>query len=157
MIVKSFLDTNILLYLASPNPASAKKKAIAAKIVREESIGVSSQVLQEFYTVALRKAEFRLTPAEGLEWLERLEEFPCTPITPSLVKTAALRSIRYGISYWDGAIIAAAEALGAPILYTEDLNHGQAYGSVTAVNPFFEPESALGFHERQSEPFQENG
>ncbi len=35
-----------------------------------------------------------------------------------------------------GAIIAAAERLGVKTLYTEDLNHGQAYGSVVAVNPF---------------------
>ncbi|MER9304105.1 hypothetical protein NKJ06_29030 [Mesorhizobium sp. M0293] len=36
----------------------------------------------------------------------------------------------------DGAIIAAAERLGVKTLYTEDLNHGQAYGSVVAINPF---------------------
>ncbi|WP_245475942.1 hypothetical protein [Mesorhizobium sp. M7A.F.Ca.US.006.01.1.1] len=35
-----------------------------------------------------------------------------------------------------GAIIAAAERLGVKTLYTEDLNHGQAYGSVVAINPF---------------------
>ncbi len=45
-------------------------------------------------------------------------------------------SERYKISYWDGAILAAAEQLGAPILYTEDLNDGQTYGSVTVINPF---------------------
>jgi predicted nucleic acid-binding protein len=42
----------------------------------------------------------------------------------------------YGISYRDGAIVAATEALEAPILYTEDLNHGRRYGPVRAVNPF---------------------
>ncbi|PAQ06083.1 hypothetical protein [Mesorhizobium temperatum] len=35
-----------------------------------------------------------------------------------------------------GAIIAAAERLGVKTLYTEDLNHGQTYGSVVAINPF---------------------
>jgi predicted nucleic acid-binding protein len=154
MIVTSFLDTNILLYLASRNPADAQKKAIAARIVREEKVGVSAQVLQEFYTVAIRKADFRLTPAKGVEWLEKLEKFPCAPVTQSLVKAAALRSIRYGISYWDGAIVAAAEALGAAILYTEDLNHGQVYGSVTAINPFREPRQEAGFHEPPVRPLE---
>lgn len=110
---------------------------------------MSAQVLQEFYTVAIRKADFRLTPAEGLAWLEKLEEFPCAPVTPSLVKTAVLHSIRHQISYWDGAIIAAAEALGAPVLYTEDLNHGQAYGPVTAINPFLDLPGRPGFHENR--------
>ena len=69
---------------------NALKKAIVAKIIRNEGIGVSAQVLQEFYTVAIRKAEFRLTPAEGLEWLDRLGEFPCASVTQALVKVAAV-------------------------------------------------------------------
>jgi predicted nucleic acid-binding protein len=36
----------------------------------------------------------------------------------------------------DAAIIAAAEQLGAPVLCTEDLNHGQVYGPVKVINPF---------------------
>lgn len=31
-----------------------------------------------------------------------------------------------------------AERLGAPIFFTEDLNHNQVYGSVRAVNPFLD-------------------
>lgn len=45
-------------------------------------------------------------------------------------------SERFQLSYWDGAIVAAAQELGAETLYTEDLNHGQVYGSVRAINPF---------------------
>ena len=45
-------------------------------------------------------------------------------------------SLRYGISYWDGTIVAAAESLGAAVLFTEDLGHGQRYGSIRVVNPF---------------------
>jgi predicted nucleic acid-binding protein len=148
MTVKSFLDTNIVLYLASRNPLDVKKKMIAAEIVRTEQIGMSAQVLQEFYTVAIRKADFGLTPAEGLRWVEKLEEFPCVPVTPTLMKNAVLRSIQYRISYWDGAIVAAAEVLRAPILYTEDLSHGQAYGTVTAINPFLD-EPQPGFRDNK--------
>ena len=43
-----------------------------------------------------------------------------------------------GISYWDGAIVAAAEVLEAPVLYSEDLSHGQRYGTVRVVNAFLE-------------------
>ncbi len=45
-------------------------------------------------------------------------------------------SVRYQISYWDGAIVAAAESISVPRLYSEDLNHGQRYGSVGVLNPF---------------------
>ncbi len=40
------------------------------------------------------------------------------------------------IQYWDAAILVAAMRLGARVLYTEDLNHGQTYGSVRVENPF---------------------
>jgi predicted nucleic acid-binding protein len=57
-------------------------------------------------------------------------------IDPSLIKTAIATSQRFRIAYWDAAIIAAAERLGAETLFTEDLNHGQSYGSVRVINPF---------------------
>lgn len=147
MIVECFLDTNILLYAASKNPVHRSKKKRAVELIEKERFGLSVQVLQEFYVNATRKADFGMKPEIAIEWIENLEEFPCLGIEPSLVKTAAAASVRYGLSYWDGAIVAAAEAMGAPILYTEDLNHGQAYGTVRAVNPFLDPPPRPGFHD----------
>jgi predicted nucleic acid-binding protein len=60
------------------------------------------------------------------------------PTDYPLIVAAVELSLRYGISYWDGAILAAAEVLEAPTLYTEDLNHGQRYGQVLVLNPFGE-------------------
>ena len=59
-------------------------------------------------------------------------------------------SLEHGISYWDGAIVAAACALGADILYTEDLSHGRRYGAVRAVNPFLSEPSADSVHDPES-------
>ena len=72
----------------------------------------------------------------ALEWVEQFELFPCVSVDAALVKIAAEVSERFRISYWDGAILSAAQVLGAETLYTEDLSHGQQYGSVRAVNPF---------------------
>jgi len=146
--VTCFLDTNILIYAALQSPAGTAKKKIAVDLLASEPFGVSAQVLQEFYVVATRKAEVPLTPAAALDWIEQLEAFPCADISPALVKLGAVMSQRYRISYWDGAILAAAESLGAPVVYTEDLNHGQSYGAVRAVNPFRDA-PAGGFHETQ--------
>lgn len=57
-------------------------------------------------------------------------------MTEELVFAAIEVKVRYQISYWDAAIIAGAEALGARELYSEDLNDGKMYGSVRVVNPF---------------------
>jgi predicted nucleic acid-binding protein len=117
--------------------------------------GLSAQVLAEFYNVATRKADLRMGPELALEWIETLEAFPCLPVDAGLVKTAAETSVRFRLSYWDGAIVAAARALGAPVLYSEDLNHGQSFDGVEVRNPFRQPSLAPGFHDRPPPSFEE--
>ena len=68
--------------------------------------------------------------------MEAPSKCPVVPVDESLVRTAIVLARRFQVHYYDAAIIAAAERLGAPILYTEDLNHGQRYGSVQVQNPF---------------------
>jgi predicted nucleic acid-binding protein len=130
------LDTNVLVYAALGRGPEEKKRATAAELIRSTVFGTSAQVLQEFYTVVIRKPDQPLTPAKALEWIEELERQPCVAIDVEVVKVAIELSQRYRISYRDGAILAAAERLGAEIVYTEDLNHGQNYGPVRVVNPF---------------------
>jgi predicted nucleic acid-binding protein len=108
----------------------------ANELVRNADYGTSGQVLQEFYTVVTNKGGRPLTPDEAFAWIEFLVRLPCVPIDAALVMDAIATAERYRIAYWDGAIVAAAERLGASTLYTEDLNHGQIYGSVRAENPF---------------------
>jgi predicted nucleic acid-binding protein len=98
---------------------------------------VSTQVLQEFYTAAIKhRPGFGLTPIEAGQWVAELERQPCATVDKPLIQVAIDFSWRYRINYWDGAILAAAERLGADIVYTEDLSHGQRYGPVRVINPF---------------------
>lgn len=136
MRVEAFLDTNVLVYAAAGTGEEEAKRRLALQLLEEEDFGLSAQVLQEFFVTVVRKIEVPLSPAEALEWIEQLEVFPCLPVDASLVKIAIEVSERYGISYWDGAILAAAQSLDAPVLYSEDLNDGQHYGSVQVQNPF---------------------
>ena len=136
MTVEVFLDTNILLYAASGHADDAEKRAIARAIIRSAKFGISGQVLQEFFVAAVRKVHLSLPPDVAKTWLSGLDHYPCSPIDRELVKLAIVKSSRFKISYWDAAILAAAEALGAPIVYSEDLSHGQSYGPVRVVNPF---------------------
>ena len=147
MIVDCVLDTNILLYAVSRRPAHRLKKTKAIELIENERFGISVQVLQEFYWNATKKADFAMDSETALAWIEHLEEVPCCFTDIALVKNAITMSERYRISYWDGAVIVAAEALGAPVLYTEDLNHGQHYGSVKVINPFVDSDQP-GFHEK---------
>lgn len=136
MTVDCFLDTNILVYAAAGRGAEEEKRKHALELIENKNFGLSTQVLQEFYITTVRKIEVPLTPIQALEWIEQFSIFPCLGIDTPLVKIAIEISERYQTSYWDGAIIVAAEALGAKILYSEDLNHGQRYGAVDVSNPF---------------------
>lgn len=103
----------------------------------EVDFGLSGQVLAEFYAV-VTGTRHSMPAEEAQGWLNVLSEQPLIPVDYDLVQAGVQMSLRYRISYWDGAILAAAERIGASVLYTEDLSHGQAYGSVRAVNPFWE-------------------
>lgn len=136
MTAQFFIDTNILLYAGSGAPEDQAKKLIARQLLAERGIGFSVQVMQEFYDAAVRKERLEITHDEALAILEALSPFPVLPITRELVLEAIKLKTRYSISYWDAAIVIAARRLGALTLYSEDLQHGQAYDGVKVVNPF---------------------
>ena len=138
MSVEGFLDTNILVYAVSALREDAAKKARALDLVQTLDFGISSQVLQEFYVTVTQKIQKPLEPEKAVALLEEYRLFPSAYTDYPLILSAIEHSLRYGISYWDGAIVAAAEALEASVLFTEDLSHGQQYGAIRVVNPFLE-------------------
>lgn len=139
MSVECFIDTNVFVYAADKHGAEEAKRARALELIGEGRFGISAQVLQEFFVTVTRKGKRPLSVIQALEWVEQMAEQPCLPIDASLVRVGVEVSERFQLSYWDGAIVAAAQALGAETLYTEDLGDGQVYGSVRAVNPFHSP------------------
>jgi predicted nucleic acid-binding protein len=136
MSVDCFIDTNVLIYAATGTGAERLKRERALSLIASTDFGISTQVLQEFYVSATRKARIRMPPRIALEWMEQLDGRPCIVVDPDLVKLAAAISIQYQVSYWDGAILAAAEALGAQVVYSEDFQHNQKYRAVRVENPF---------------------
>lgn len=136
MSVECFLDTNILVYAVSALEEDAAKKARSLDLIQTADFGLSSQVLQEFWVTVTLKIQKPLTPEVALRLLDQYRLFPSAPTDYPLILTAIEHSLRYEISYWDGAIVAAAEALEAPVLYSEDLSHGQKYGTTQVINPF---------------------
>lgn len=129
-----FLDTNILLYAASHDVAGAKKREKARELLGHEKVGLSIQVLAEFYVNATGK--LKLPEDKVVAVMELFGSYPVLPVTEALFWTALAIRKRYQISYWDAAIVAAAKELGCHTIYSEDLNHGQLYDNVRVLNPF---------------------
>lgn len=135
MSAKAFFDTNVLLYIYGED---SRKRTRATALFDEHTqsgdILVSTQVVQEFYAVGSRKLGI---PRPKLrEIVIALLEFPLVVLTSLHITLALDNEVKYKISFWDALILAAAEAGGAELLYTEDLNHGQRYGAVLVRNPF---------------------
>jgi predicted nucleic acid-binding protein len=136
MTADVFLDSNILVYAATGTGKDERKQERALELIESADFATSAQVLQEFFVTVVRKAARPLSVEQALDWIEQLTVFPCQDIDHRLVRVAIEKSERFGISYWDAAILAAAEALGAGTVYSEDLNAGQRYGRMRVVNPF---------------------
>ncbi len=135
-----FIDTNVLLYAVSNSPAEVRKKEKALQLLEQEDFVISMQVVQEFYANATHLVKGCMSREEAMAFIDRLVQLPLLPVTFPLFRNAVLLQRRYQISYWDGAILAAAKTLGAATLYTEDLSHGQVYDGVKVLDPFHEIE-----------------
>jgi len=132
-----FIDTNVLVYSFSTSPQDKRKFEIAADILEQPNCALSVQVLQEFYTQAIRPTrQGRLTHAEAMRFVRRFCEFPVQTITLEIYQAALATCHRYQISYWDAAIVEAARALGCDMILSEDLQNGQAFGDLRVINPF---------------------
>jgi predicted nucleic acid-binding protein len=90
----------------------------------------------EFLHVSRKKYMKVMGAAEISGWADSLLRFPSVDIDQAVIRSALFFAERFKISFWDAALVAAAERLKAPTLFTEDLSHGQKYGSVTVINPF---------------------
>jgi len=133
-----FLDTNILVYAYDKHypEKQATAQALLRKGIETESVVLSSQVLGEFFVVVTRKIKNPISAEEAQRIIALLGVLQIVDIDLSLVNLAVENHKKYGISYWDSLIIAAAERTGCKRVMTEDLNHGQEYNGVLIENPF---------------------
>jgi len=127
----------VLVYAVISGAAEMHKQAIAQELLETEDITLSVQVLQEFYHQATRPSRtHRLSHEDAMDFIDDLAVDEVQDMTVDLFRRAATIAQRFQISYWDAAIIASAEVSGCDVVYSEDLSHGQSYGSVLVINPF---------------------
>ena len=133
------VDTNILIYAADTSPDERAKRIRAVEILKDVELVLSTQVLQEFYHQATRpRGRLAMTHEQALAFLEPVMELAIQPVTQELFISATGIADRYGISYWDAAILAAAKMLGCEAVYSEDMSHQQDYDGLRIINPFVE-------------------
>ena len=132
-----FVDTNILICAVSPAPQEADKCRIAQDLLTQDDLALSVQVLQEFYHQVTRPTRpHALTPVQAMRFVRIVDHLHVQELTFDLFLAAVSISRRFRLSYWDGAILAAARACACDVVYSEDLSAEQDYDGTRVVNPF---------------------
>jgi predicted nucleic acid-binding protein len=132
-----FVDTNVLLYAVSRDPEEQEKAKRANEILDTRDVAVSVQVLQEFYVQATRASRpDPLAHEQAAKLVESFLRFEVQPITTEVMLAAMATRQRFGISYWDAAILEAGRALGCGVVLSEDLSDSEDYSGVRVENPF---------------------
>ncbi len=134
--MRSFIDTNVLVYADASDEPAKQKRAIA--LIRQLRVSgdavLSTQVLQEFANVALRKLAL---PAPLIhERLAFYSGFEVVPTSPALIDAAVDLHVLHGIAFYDALIVQAAMVSGCARLWSEDLQDGRALGKLSIRNPF---------------------
>ncbi len=136
MSVRSFFDTNILLYADDEfDPAKQRcSRDLVAQHRREGTGVVSLQVLQEYFVNVTRK--LHVDPLIARRKVEILSEFDvAAPEVADILAAIDLQRL-HGFSFWDALILRAAKQSGCRILFSEDFQPGREMDGVQIVNPF---------------------
>ena len=136
-----FVDTNILVY--SRDASEPEKNPIALEwlefLWRTQRGRLSTQVLQEYYQVVTRKLAPGLSREAAREDVSDLTTWRPQTTDRLVLERAWTVEDRFGLSWWDSLIVAAAQRLGATHLLTEDLQAGQDFDGLSVINPFETP------------------
>jgi predicted nucleic acid-binding protein len=132
-----FLDTNVLVYAYDISDPGKQRVAqgLLKKAIAGQSVA-SAQVLAEFSATLLHKLSPAASPEDVTAILDVLGPIKLVKPDGEIVRRAVQVHATYGLHFYDGMIVAAAERAGCGRIWSEDLNPGQEYFGVTVANPF---------------------
>jgi predicted nucleic acid-binding protein len=134
-----FLDTNVLVYsfdLTSPAKQKVAQQLISAALRTQRGL-ISTQVVQEFLNLALRKFARPFTVSECREYLKTVL-LPLCQHHPNINFYDHALAIREetGYTLYDALVVAAAIEAGCAVLLSEDLHSGRNVRGLVIQNPF---------------------
>jgi predicted nucleic acid-binding protein len=139
MSAKFFLDTNVFVYAFDSDSTGKASKAneLIRKALKDREGVISTQVVQEFLNVAIRKFRKPLTIPDCKQYLAAVLLPLCTVYPDEHLYREAL-DIRAetGYSFYDCLILAGADSAGCDTVFSEDLQAGRSVKNLEIVNPF---------------------
>ena len=135
---REFVDTNVLVYAydASAGAKAELARVLVAGLWRSGQGCISLQVLQELFVTMTRKVPKPMPAARAAALIEDLSQRTLhEPIRADVLAAIELHRLRR-VSLWDALILQSARQLRCATIWSEDLNAGQAFGSIRVRNPF---------------------
>ena len=138
MSVEVFVDANVLIYSEDGREPAKQGAALQwLDVLWQRQCGrLSTQTLTEFYVNATRKIRPALAPGEARAKTRRFAAWQPWQIDAATFESAWAVESRFGLHFWDSLVIASAQHLGCRYVLSEDMAHGQQYGSVQVISPF---------------------
>ena len=136
--MSTFFDTNVLVYAVDAGNPQRQAVAIErfGRAVKDDSVVLSTQVLQEFYSVTTRKLKPPLSAREAASQITHLSAFEVVGATADSVLAAAELAQKHRLQWWDALILEAALRVNAAVLVSHDGQHGRRFGKLVVENPF---------------------
>jgi len=138
MSVRSFFDTNILIY--TDDHDAPDKQARALDLVEQARLGgwgvLSTQVLQEYFAATTRK--LGVPAAIARRKVEIFARLDLAILDLSDIIAAIDLHRLHDFSFWDGLIVQAARRSGCAVLLSEDFQHGARVDGIEITNPFLD-------------------
>jgi predicted nucleic acid-binding protein len=130
-----FVDANIWLY-AFIVVQDAEKAKRSRALIENETIVISTQVINEVCVNLIKKANFTETNVRALIDSFYANHRVVEMSRSTLIEASRLRE-RFSLSFWDSTIVASAFEQGTSILYTEDIQDGLVIENrLKIVNPY---------------------
>jgi predicted nucleic acid-binding protein len=134
--MRVFLDTNVLVYAddLDAGEKNVRARALIAEALTEASGVLSTQVLQEFFSITTRK--LRVPADVARRKVELLANLEVVRIDVEMILSAVDLHRLHSLSFWDALIVQSAATAGCPRVISEDLQHGRTISGVKIENPF---------------------
>ena len=134
---RTFIDTNVLIYLFSDDVAKQERASeLLVAAPPDTTLVISTQVVGEFVNTCLRK--HLLGEAETAALVDVfISALEVKRIEPKTLQEGLRLKQRYGYAWWDSLLLATALEAGCTVLYSEDMQDGQHIdGRLHILNPF---------------------
>jgi predicted nucleic acid-binding protein len=138
MTARVFVDTNVFVYQLDTREPQKQAQASAwlAHLWSARSGRVSFQVLAELYVTLTRKLTPGMDRESARKVVRSLWSWQPVPMEERLFASAWAVQERFGLSWWDALVVAAAKLADCSLLLSEDLQHDQDLDGLRIINPF---------------------